>query len=619
MILLKNNLTMNIFNTKDEIQDNDYNGIYYNDTRFFADWKWSFENKCIKTCEEIIRFETVKQFWSVFTNHTQQFSIERAFTVLNLGIKETLKLRNYNITDIKDSIKLNVKPNFMDMMYIRNNAGFSSNQISDYKLPKCSYSLNNNKIIFEAEDQTGFKYYAYIELDCDFKFDGEYIEIEYCLQKNSSKEINIKVELQDDYDIVKTERPKYEEFESRFNNVYNEFPELKDTIKKSIESVYALMSNYDGKWIITAGMPIFAVPFGRDSLIAAYFLLPYIPEITRDTLLFLGENIGNKKENFNQEEIGKIGHEFRRGELSRRRLIPFEKYYGTADATSLYIIILYEYVESTKNYQFIEETKDIWEKALQWIESKITDNYMISFYNENDMGLSVQSWKDSADSMCHKDGSMASAPLYVSEVQGYTYKACLAVSKFYDYLKDKDKSEKYYNMAQNIYKMLDNYFWNEKLQTYAMALDCNLKQLEVLSSDAGHILWSEAVDKDRAKMITNNLLKPEMFTGFGIRTLSTKSASYNPNSYHNGSVWSHDTMICALGMYKYNFKEEAKKISNAILNASKYWGLYSLPELFSGYENNGIWNKPIPYPEACQLQAWSSSSIFACLKIISDR
>lgn len=508
----------------------------------------------------------------------------------------------------------------MDMMYIRNNAGFSSGELKGYEPPKYSYKVDNDKIKIEAIDQVGFKYYAEIKINSDFnfEFDGKKIYIEYSLSPKEEKEISINVCLQDDYNIKPVKRPDYIEFENKFEKLYEKYPLYKNEIKKSVESIYALMSNYEDKWIITAGMPIFAVPFGRDSLISAYFVLPYLPEITRDTLLYLGSKIGNRESNYNQEEIGKIPHELRNGELSRIDLIPFKTYYGAADTTSLYIMILNEYIKYTKDYSFIEETKPIWEKALSWIKTKISSNYMIDFYNGNSMGLSVQSWKDSADSMNHKDGSSAKPPLYVSEVQGYTYKACLIASEFYDYLKNENLSKEYKSLSDKILDMINNRFWNEELGIYAMALDKDLKQLEVVSSDAGHMLWSETADKEKAKLIIENLLSEEMFSGFGIRTLNSKAKNYNPNSYHNGSVWAHDTIICALGMNKYGFKEEAFKVALGILEAAKYWGIYSLPELFSGYDNE-TWKEPIAYPEACSLQGWSSASLFGCLYILDSR
>ena len=622
MILLKNNLCMGIFYNENEIQTTNYAGIYYNDTRFFENWTWNFERKCVKIYENISKFEELKQLWTIFKNHTQEIAIERIFKVKNDGISESLKLKNYNIKETKkDILELNINSNFMDMMYIRNNAGFSSGELKEgYESPKYSYKVDNDKIKIEAIDQVGFKYYAEIKINSDFnfEFDGKKIYIEYSLSPKEEKEISINVCLQDDYNIKPVKRPDYIEFENKFEKLYEKYPLYKNEIKKSVQSIYALMSNYEDKWIITAGMPIFAVPFGRDSLISAYFVLPYLPEITRDTLLYLGSKIGNRESNYNQEEIGKIPHELRNGELSRIDLIPFKTYYGAADTTSLYIMILNEYIKYTKDYSFIEETKPIWEKALSWIKTKISSNYMIDFYNGNSMGLSVQSWKDSADSMNHKDGSSAKPPLYVSEVQGYTYKACLIASEFYDYLKNENLSKEYKSLSDKILDMINNRFWNEELGIYAMALDKDLKQLEVVSSDAGHMLWSETADKEKAKLIIKNLLSEEMFSGFGIRTLNSKAKNYNPNSYHNGSVWAHDTIICALGMNKYGFKEEASKVALGILEAAKYWGIYSLPELFSGYDNE-TWKEPIAYPEACSLQGWSSASLFGCLYILDSR
>ena len=327
MILLKNNLCMSIFYNEYEIQTVNYAGIYYNDTRFFENWNWNFEKKCVKIFESVSKFEELKQLWTIFKNHTQEITVDRIFKVENDGIFESLKLKNYDIKETKkDILELNINSNFMDMMHIRNNAGFSSGELKGYEPPKYSYKVDNDKIKIEAIDQVGFKYYCEIKINSDFefKFDGKKIYIEYSLSPKEEKEISIEVKLQDDYNIKPVQRPNYIEFENKFENLYKKYPSYKNEIKKSVESIYALMSNYEGKWIITAGMPIFAVPFGRDSLISAYFVLPYLPEITRDTLLYLGSKIGNKESDYNQEEIGKIPHELRNGELSRRDLIPFK-------------------------------------------------------------------------------------------------------------------------------------------------------------------------------------------------------------------------------------------------------------------------------------------------------
>jgi len=361
-----------------------------------------------------------------------------------------------------------------------------------------------------------------------------------------------------------------------------------------------------------AGIPWFSCPFGRDGLIAALEFLPFFPQVARGTLEFLAFYQGKKVEQFTDEEPGKILHEFRTGEMAHCNEIPFIPYYGTADATPLFIIALEEYMRWTNDVAFLERLWPNAEAAARWLidyGDRDGDTF-IEYHCASGKGLSNQGWKDAWDAVTHSDGRIARSPMALCEVQGYAYAAYCAMSRLARRLHKPREAALWKQVAATLQDNFLRHFWWEQEQTLYLGLDENKEQCAVVSSNAGQCLWTGIVPEDRASQVISRLMRNDMFSGWGMRTLSTQARRYNPMSYHNGSVWPHDTALVGAGFARYGAKEEAGQLLKSLFDASTHFELARLPELYCGFARRERFG-PTRYPNACSPQAWASGSPFA--------
>lgn len=357
-----------------------------------------------------------------------------------------------------------------------------------------------------------------------------------------------------------------------------------------------------------AGIPWFVAPFGRDSLLTAFMLLPWGKEVARGVLRYLAARQGKTQDPFREEEPGKILHEVRLGELSRLGKVPFARYYGTVDATPLFLVLLGRYLDLTGDLGLVQELRPEWEAALGWMARADVDGDGLLEFAPSGGGLAVQSWKDSHDSMSHEDGRLAEPPLAVSEVQGYAYAAHLAAREFYRALGEAAKAEEQEERARALFALIQERFWLPEKGIYALALDRKKEPLRVKASDAGHLLWAGAVPEDYVGTLAHTLFQADLWSGWGLRTLAVGEARYNPLSYHNGSVWPHDTALFAGGLYRYGLKAEGERVAQALLELALSQPDLRLPELVGGFPREpGL--PPVPYPAACRPQAWDAATL----------
>jgi glycogen debranching enzyme len=351
--------------------------------------------------------------------------------------------------------------------------------------------------------------------------------------------------------------------------------------------------------------------FGRDALLTAWFLLPYRPDVAAGTLRYLARWQAHVSDPAREAEPGKIMHELRFGELTRTGKTPHAPYYGSADATPLFLMLLDGYVTATGDDTLVSELRPAWEAALAWLLDRgdVDGDGFVEFGGdaEGTGHLTVQSWKDSHDSMSHASGELAVGPLAVSEVQGYTYAAYGAAARWYRGLGESGRADEWSNRADRLRDAFDAAFWLDELGTYAMALDGAKQPLAVLNSDAGQLLWTGIVADERAPRLVATLLSQRSWSGWGVRTLGEGEARYNPVSYHNGSVWPHDTALFAAGLADYGFKTESATVRTAILDLAGCQPDLRLPELVAGYARDG--RPPVPYPVACRPQAWDAAAL----------
>lgn len=368
----------------------------------------------------------------------------------------------------------------------------------------------------------------------------------------------------------------------------------------------------EGEYVIAAGIPWYLALFGRDSIIAAYQVLSFDPNVARAALRTLGRLQGRKHEPERGEEPGKILHEHRFGILAgTQREIPGFPYYGSIDATPLYLMLLAAYVRCTRDLELARELQDVASRALDWLDhwgDRDGDGY-IEYLRAGEVGLENQGWKDSWDAVRFRDGSIARAPITLCEVQGYAYAARLGMAGVFEALGDGERAARLREAAAALKERFNRDFWLEDRGFYAQALDRDKRPVDSLTSNPGHLLWTGIAEPDRARLVAERLLSPEMFSGWGVRTMGSEEGGYNPLSYHNGSVWPHDNSLIAFGLARYGFLEEARRVVAGQLDALGHFPDYRLPELFTGYSRSEA-PFPVLYPAACRPQAWASGAIF---------
>ncbi len=396
-----------------------------------------------------------------------------------------------------------------------------------------------------------------------------------------------------------------------------EYIGLQQAYQQAIADLRALLiEQEDGHHILAAGLPWYMAVFGRDSIISAIQTKLLGPELMIGTLHTLVSFQATVRDDFRDAQPGKIPHEARKGELSVLELVPHSSYYGSVDATPLFLILLWEAYQWTGDVDLLRRFLPAAEAALQWIDryGDVDQDGFVEYQRRKRTGQRNQGWKDSTDAISFADGSLAAGPIALVEVQGYVYDAKRKMAEVYRLLGNPSKARKLDRAAQRLWDHFNEAFWMEDKGYYAMALDGRKRQVDSIASNPGHCLWSGIISPDKAPRVVEQLMAADMFSGWGIRTLSTEMARYNPLSYHNGSVWPHDNSIIAAGFFRYGFTKEAAEVAFAILDAAAFSD-HRLPELFAGYPRRGH-SFPVPYPGANVPQAWASGAAVYLLETL---
>jgi glycogen debranching enzyme len=366
-----------------------------------------------------------------------------------------------------------------------------------------------------------------------------------------------------------------------------------------------------------AGLPWFVAPFGRDSLIVSLQNILIYPDFARGSLDILSSLQASVEDDYRDAEPGKIPHEMRCGELAHYKLIPHTPYYGTADATPLYLITLHAAWRATGDKALLQRHLETAEGCLSWIDNygdRDGDGFQ-EYQTRSPVGYDNMGWKDAGDSVVYPDGSLVKGPKALCELQGYVYDAWLRMSEIFDELGRPKRAEELRARAAALFKRFNEAFWDEELGFYAFALDGEKKKVLTVASNAGHCLWSGIVPPERAGKVVKRLMAPDMWSGWGIRTLSARHPAFNPYNYQTGSVWPHDNAIIALGFKRYGFAAEAARIARDISDAGSHFLSNQLPELYTTVERNEK-SFPVQYLGASVPQAWAAGSVFALLQAI---
>jgi glycogen debranching enzyme len=392
---------------------------------------------------------------------------------------------------------------------------------------------------------------------------------------------------------------------------------MNSLLRHSDCDLMSIISHDAGGTYIMAGIPWFATLFGRDSIITALSVLPFSPSVAAGTLRTLAHFQGTEVNQERDEQPGKIIHEMRAGEMAVLREIPFGRYYGSVDSTPLFLWLFGRYVMTTGDLHLAEQLWPNVERALAWIEKygdADGDGY-VEYLRETPTGLANQGWKDSFDSISHADGTLARPPIALCEVQGYVYAGYLAVAEVAARMNRNAVASELSDRAETLKENFTRDFWLNDDQMVALALDRDKKPCRVMTSNAAHCLATGLLDREQAEALAHRLMADDMFSGWGVRTLSSTASRYNPMSYHNGSVWPHDNAIAALGLARIPGRAGALSIMHGMFDSAVELHGGSLPELFCGFTREPRLG-PVPYPVACHPQAWAAASVLMMLQAV---
>jgi glycogen debranching enzyme len=372
-----------------------------------------------------------------------------------------------------------------------------------------------------------------------------------------------------------------------------------------------------GASIPAAGLPWFMALFGRDSLITSYQALPFVPELAATTLRVLAACQGKRVDDFREEEPGKILHELRFGELTAFGERPHSPYYGSADSTPLFLVLLDEYERWTGDSALARELEGPARAALNWIDGfgdRDGDGY-VEYQRKTEAGLDNQCWKDSWNSIVYRDGRLAPPPRATCEIQGYVYDAkvrCARLAR--EVWNDEALAGRLAQEAADLKRRFNCDFWVDDREFFALALDGEKRRVDTLTSNIGHLLWSGIVEEDRASPVLRHLMGPRLFSGWGVRTMAEAEGPYNPIEYHNGTVWPHDTALIAAGLARYGDRAGAGRLALALFQAASFFE-WRLPEVFAGYARDRT-VYPVEYPTACTPQAWASGAPLLLFRVL---
>lgn len=581
-------------------------GIFYRDTAYFDAYAWTISDG--QRLASAANGAVIEEVYAVRAqDRSQRVGARRRLQVLENGLRDAWTLQNTTLTPQSVTMKLGLNPRCVDLFAVRqegeNSASVSATQ-SD------ANTLHFARTAADGVVNTATLTASPLPGNLTWHFD---------LAPGEERSFALEIALHaTDADTARNTQapplPDLSDWRASFAPLLSATP--RPGLARAVDDLRMLLLRTPFGAYPAAGMPIFVNFFGRDALITALMVQHWRPEVLRAVLLFLADHQGKAIDAFREEEPGKILHEIRRGELSRTNKIPFARYYGSVDSTPLFLVAAGAALEQSDDPVFRAHLAPAIDAALAWMLAALDNETGLARFEASGSGLTVQSWKDSANSMVDEHGRPARQPLAVAEVQGYCFAALAAMAQ---YFRD-DRPALASELTARKTKLAAHFhdaFWLEHLETYAMALDGDGAPLRVRSSDPGHLLWSGIVPHAVAPRLVQSLMAPDMWSGWGLRTLGAREKAFNPVSYHNGSVWPHDTALFALGLQRYGFIAELKRVAHALLDLADASPDARIPELISGHDRTSF-PTPIPYTHANAPQAWAAAGVIAMAACLQD-
>ncbi|HET9695249.1 MAG TPA: amylo-alpha-1,6-glucosidase [Terriglobales bacterium] len=532
---------------------------------------------------------------------------------------ERITFENFNLNSVELDVEMEYGADFVDVFQVR---GMGRNTHGQYFQPV----VTDDSIEFFYRGRDNVLRHTLIEMEPQpANIDASIVRWNLKLEPSQEVQFNIRIspfvegERAQQYsssfsENLKFRRERFADWEAQATHFTSSNDVFDVAMQTAVSDFHALQIPEGGDHIIAAGIPWFATMFGRDSIIAAYQSLSLNPQLAMETLRVLAHYQGTEYNDWQDEEPGKILHEYREGEMTRSGEMPFGPYYGTIDATPLWLILLGETWNWTADEELVRELLPAAYKALDWIDKygDFDGDGFVEYLRRSKKGLTNQGWKDSWDANMHRDGTVAKAPIALVEVQGYVYDAKYRMASLLRIFGDSERADKLKKDCNELAKRFEKAYWVPDRGFYAMALDGEKKPLEVISSNPGHLLFTRIINRDRARAIVNRLMRPDMFSGWGWRTMSSDEKTFNPLSYHRGSVWPHDNSLIAHGMALNEHRAPVARLFTTLFQAALTFRDYRLPELFCGIERKEN-DMPVHYPVSCSPQAWASGSYFLIL------
>ena len=628
--VLKQGDTFGLFDRNGDIHSlrTGSHGLYHEGTRFLSRFELTMNGE-----RPLLLSSTVKQdnvMLSVdLTNPdmTQEGQEEVARGALHLSRSrflwqglcfERLRVHNYSLLPVPVRLSVSVDADFADLFEVRGTRRNRRGRRLEPITSKDGLSLG-----YEGLDHVD----RWVTVRCaptptavlpeEIRFDtflpaGEAVQWEITISCDIGKRITC--DLSYDHALVEVERALRS---ARADDclIVTSNEQFNVWLNRSLADLHMMVSDTPDGPYPYAGVPWFSTPFGRDGLITAFEFLWINPSIARGVLAYLAATQAKEVLPEQDAEIGKILHETRKGEMAALNEIPYGRYYGSIDATPLFIMLAGAYYERTGDQAFITQIWPNIELALQWIDraGDLDGDGFVEYSRRSKDGLIHQGWKDSQDAVFHADGSPAEGPIALCEVQGYVFAAKRRAAQLALALGHTEQSRRFLKEADTLRTQFERRFWCNDLSSYALALDGFKQPCRVKTSNAGHCLWAGIADQKHGMRTAKTLMGEEFFNGWGVRTVAASEIRFNPMAYHNGSVWPHDNALIAAGMASYGFKQGALKILSGLFDASLFIELHRLPELMCGFSRRPD-EGPTPYPVACSPQTWSSVAVFLLLQ-----
>ncbi|QDV13068.1 Amylo-alpha-1,6-glucosidase [Rosistilla oblonga] len=610
-------------------------GLYHLGTRFLSNWELLINQKRPLLLNSTMKEDNSSLVVQMTTPELPQsghvlpqgtLHVFRSMLLDSGGFYEHLQLKNYSRCPIELSIEYRFDADFRDIFEVRGERRAKRGDLLEPEINGSTVKLayrgldeqqRQVSLAFEGQIESIQRRRCVMHVRLDGGGETTLHAMAECRTEKPGHVKKPETPPRNHAEAVEGWTTRIRETESERTEIFTSNEEFNGWLNRSNADLDMLISDTIYGRYPYAGVPWFATPFGRDGIITAIETLWVRPKLSRGVLSFLAATQATEVDPNVEAEPGKIIHEMRDGEMATLGEVPFKRYYGTVDATPLFVVLAGQYFRRTGDREFIEFIWHNIRRAINWIDEygDLDGDGFVEYQSHNDRGLTHQCWKDSNDSIFHSDGRDARGAIAVSEVQGYVYEAKLLAAELAEVMDDHSWAAELRKQAAELKVKFHDAFWVNSLGTYAIALDGDKKPCEVRNSNAGHLLYSGIVDETHAESVAATLIDPRTFNGWGIRTISDGEARFNPMSYHNGSIWPHDTAICAAGLARYGFRDACARVTAGLFDASLFNDLHRLPELFCGFDRMPG-HAPTLYPVACSPQAWATGAVFLLLQSI---